>query len=107
VLHTIEHLFATYVRSGPLRGNIIYFGPMGCRTGFYFITRGISHSDAVALTKEALAFISDYDGEIPGSTESECGNYREHDLAGARKWSAAQLKVLEGWDEALLDYKHV
>ena len=80
VIHTIEHLFATYVRNSPFGGGIIYFGPMGCRTGFYFITRGISHEDAIELTRNALAFIADYRGDIPGSAEPECGNYKEHNL---------------------------
>ncbi|MBR2339157.1 MAG: S-ribosylhomocysteine lyase, partial [Clostridia bacterium] len=61
-MHTIEHLFATYVRSSQFENNIIYFGPMGCRTGFYFLTRGMSHADVIALTQETLAFIANFDG---------------------------------------------
>ncbi len=56
-------------------GNIIYFGPMGCRTGFYLLTSGLSHSDAIVLIKETVRFIADYDGKIPGTEPKECGNY--------------------------------
>ncbi|MGN0463364.1 MAG: S-ribosylhomocysteine lyase [Acutalibacteraceae bacterium] len=85
-IHTIEHLFATYVRNTKYSDDVIYFGPMGCRTGFYFLLRSsVSHTDAIKLAADAFRFIMGYEGEIPGATETECGNYREHDLAGAKK----------------------
>lgn len=104
VIHTIEHLFASYVRNSPFSGGIIYFGPMGCRTGFYFLTRGISHKDTIWLTKKALDFIAQYSGPIPGAAEKECGNYLEHDLEGAKKAAFAFLKTVKGWDESMLSY---
>jgi len=104
-IHTIEHLFATYVRNSRFRDGIIYFGPMGCRTGFYFITRGISHNDAIKLTQDALDFIANYSDEIPGTGEAECGNYREHDLEGACQHAAHQLSIIRSWDVSLLAYK--
>ena len=79
-LHTIEHIIATILRNGPHKENIIYFGPMGCRTGFYLLT--------VALSLGAQA------EEIPGSSKKECGNYLEHDLDGARKECAAYAAIL-------------
>lgn len=103
-IHTVEHLFATFVRNSAFAENIIYFGPMGCRTGFYFLTRGISHSDAIALTKEAFDFISGYEGDIPGVSPEECGNYRDHNLQGALKEAAAMCRVLESWKEENLVY---
>lgn len=103
-IHTVEHLFATFVRNSPFAENIIYFGPMGCRTGFYFLTRGISHSDAIALTKEAFDFISGYNGDIPGVSPEECGNYRDHNLGGALKEAAAMCEVLKDWKEENLVY---
>ena len=103
-MHTIEHLFATFVRNSALADGVIYFGPMGCRKGFYFLTRGISHEQAIALTKEALAFIEAYEGEIPGTTPAECGNYREHDLGAARRDAAGLRKILDGWTEEALSY---
>ena len=104
--HTIEHLFATYVRNSPLKDGVIYFGPMGCRTGFYFLVREpeISPEDAIRLTREALAFIADYDGVIPGTSAVECGNYREHDLPLARDYARKMLAVLSGWKVADLAY---
>lgn len=65
-MHTIEHLFATYVRNTEFGDNIIYFGPMGCRTGFYFLTRSLSDSYCIQLIKDAFAFIADFWGSIPG-----------------------------------------
>lgn len=103
-VHTMEHLFATYVRNSAFEDNIIYFGPMGCRTGFYFLTRGMSEQEVIDLTREALAFIAAYEGEIPGATKRECGNYLEHDLEGARAYAAAQAAVLSDWTPARLVY---
>lgn len=103
-MHTLEHLFATYVRNSAYEQSIIYFGPMGCRTGFYFLTRGMTEEQVIALTQETLAFIAAYEGEIPGATRRECGNYREHDLEGARAYAAAEEKVLTGWTPQRLVY---
>ena len=103
-MHTIEHLFATYVRNSPQKDEVIYFGPMGCRTGFYFLVRHIPPQQVIALVQQALAFIADYTGEIPGTTPAECGNYKEHDLETAKKDTAAMKKVLEQWQENQLDY---
>ncbi len=103
-MHTVEHLVATYVRNSAHRDSIIYFGPMGCRTGFYFLTRGLTHGQAIALMQQALAFTAAYEGEIPGVSRVECGNWLEHDLAGARALCAAQVKVLEGYTPDRLIY---
>lgn len=105
VMHTIEHIFATYVRNSRFGENIVYFGPMGCRTGFYLLTQGMRHGDAIALTRETLKFIAEYEGEIPGATAVECGNYREQDLPGARAAAAKMLPVLENWTESDLSYR--
>ena len=104
VLHTIEHLFATFVRNSPWGQQVVYFGPMGCRTGFYFLTRGLAHKEAIGLTREALRFIAAYEGEIPGATEAECGNYREHDLEGAKREAARMAEVLRDWTPDRLVY---
>lgn len=95
-IHTIEHLFATYARNSKHQDSVIYFGPMGCRTGFYFIVRdSVSHDEVISLIKEAFEFIASYEGEIPGTTERECGNYLDHDLSGARIEAAEYLKTLQ------------
>ena len=96
-MHTIEHLFATYVRNSRHADRVIYFGPMGCRTGFYFLVRELDPADVVALTKETLAFIADYEGEIPGNTAAECGNYLEHDLPAAKVAAAQMRDALASW----------
>ena len=103
-IHTLEHLFATYVRNSALKNNIIYFGPMGCRTGFYFLTTGITHADALKLTQEALDFVSNFEGDVPGVSAIECGNYRDHDLEGAKKEAADQFEVLKSWTTADMIY---
>ncbi len=103
-MHTIEHLFATYVRNSQWADQVIYFCPMGCRTGFYFLTRGLPEADVIGLVREALGFIADFEGEIPGSRPEECGNYREHNLAGAREWARKMAGVLENWTIDQLSY---
>ncbi len=103
-IHTLEHLFATFVRNSEFKDNIIYFGPMGCRTGFYFLTTGMTHGEALKLTQEALAFIETFEGDVPGVSAVECGNYRDHDLEGAKKEAADQKEVLKNWTTADMIY---
>lgn len=104
--HTIEHLFATYARNSDFTDNVIYVGPMGCRTGFYLLLRdSVSRADAIKLVKDSMAFIKDFIGEIPGSKREECGNYKEHDLQGAKLVAADMLSVLADWQEKNLAYK--
>ena len=103
-IHTVEHLFATYVRNSIYGDRVVYFGPMGCRTGFYFLVRNLTHCAAICLVREAFAFISQYAGEIPGASESECGNYREHSLERARLYSQKMVQVLKDWTEEKLVY---
>ena len=104
-IHTIEHLFATYVRNSAFSDSIIYFGPMGCRTGFYFITRdNVTKKQAISLTVDALRFCAEFEGEVPGVSEKECGNYKDHDLQTAKKEAGMMVKVLENWTEEMLVY---
>ena len=104
--HTLEHLFATYARNSRFGENIIYVGPMGCRTGFYLLVRDkITHAEAIDLVKESMAFVRDYQGEIPGNKKEECGNYLDHDLAGAKQLGVDMVGVLANWQVADLQYK--
>lgn len=104
-IHTLEHLFATYARNSIHKNKIIYFGPMGCRTGFYFITTdSLAKSDVIELTKSAMAFCAAFDGEVPGVSAEECGNYRDHNLEGAKNEARMMCKVLEAWSEEKLTY---
>ena len=105
-LHTFEHLFATYARNSALSDSVIYVGPMGCRTGFYFLLRDrVSRADALALVKESFAFIEQFEGKIPGSRREECGNYLEHDLPGAKETAADMLRVLKNWTPEKMKYE--
>ena len=104
VMHTIEHLFATFARNSAEKDSVIYFGPMGCRTGFYFLLRNVEKARAVELIQEIFRSIASFEGEIPGTLPEECGNYREHDLAGALEWVKKFLPVIENWNEEKLSY---
>lgn len=105
-LHTFEHLFATYARNSELSDEVVYVGPMGCRTGFYILIRdSVPYGQAIELVKSSFEYILNFNGEIPGSSRQECGNYREHDLQGAKETAADMLKVLEEWKITDLSYK--
>ena len=86
VIHTIEHLAATYLRNrADWKDRIIYWGPMGCLTGNYLILAGdYKSTDIVDLMRDMMKFIADFEGDIPGATDVECGNYKLNDLDGAR-----------------------
>ncbi|MDR0830102.1 MAG: S-ribosylhomocysteine lyase [Prevotellaceae bacterium] len=105
-LHTIEHLGATFLRSHETWAKrTVYFGPMGCRTGFYAIFEGdISSAEIQPLIVEMFCFIANFEGDIPGATASECGNYQEQNLDMA-KWEANNyLKVISEPKEENLIY---
>ena len=105
-LHTFEHLFATYVRNTPFSDRIIYVGPMGCRTGFYFITRdSISAEDAIRLVQETCDFILGFTGEIPGTKRWECGNYLDHSLPKAKQYAENLKETLSGWTPDRMQYE--
>lgn len=104
-LHTFEHLFATYARNSAYKDSVVYVGPMGCRTGFYLLLRDtVSSRDAIDLVRQSFSYISEFEGEIPGAKRQECGNWLEHDLAGARRTAADMLAVLENWNTEKLAY---
>lgn len=92
-LHAIEHLGATYLRNQEFQNEIIYFGPMGCRTGFYLIVAGEKTSkDVYNIVKEMNEFIINYQGLIPGASPKDCGNYTDLSLEGAKKFANKYLK---------------
>lgn len=105
--HTIEHLFATYARNSGWADQVVYVGPMGCRTGFYLLVRDtVTPADAIRLVQDSFAFIAAYEGEIPGNKRHECGNYLEHDLDGARTVAAELCAWLVGWTPEMLAYDY-
>lgn len=93
-MHTIEHLFATVARNGRLKDDVIYFGPMGCRTGFYLLMREVGLVEAKTYTVECIEKCLTLD-TIPGNTRRECGNYLEHDLVEAKVRLSKYLEVLQ------------
>lgn len=93
-LHSIEHLFATTVRSSAIKDDVVYFGPMGCRTGFYLLLYGVEKNEALTVTKDCLRKCLSAE-TVFGATRKECGNYLEHDLSSAKKEIAAYLNLLE------------
>ena len=96
-VHTIEHLAATFLRNHAEFGSrIVYFGPMGCRTGFYLLLAGDYEStDILPLLRELFAFIRDYKDEVPGASAIECGNYLDMNLPMANYYGKRYLEVLE------------
>lgn len=106
-VHTIEHLGATYLRNKEeIKDKVIYFGPMGCRTGFYLLLAGdYASKDIVALVTEMFEFIRDYRGEVPGASPKDCGNYLDMNLGMANYLADRYLeKTLYGIDDAHLIY---
>ena len=105
-IHTIEHLAATFLRNHKEYGSkTVYFGPMGCRTGFYLLLAGDYKSqDIVDLIKEMFVFIRDYHDEVPGASAKDCGNYLDMNLPMAKYWGARYTNILKGADDSRLTY---
>ena len=106
-IHTIEHLAATFLRNHPeYKDKTVYFGPMGCRTGFYLLLAGdLSSKDIVPLMVEMFEFIRDYKGEVPGASPKDCGNYLDMNLGMANYLAKRYLdNVLYGIDDSRLVY---
>ena len=102
-MHSLEHMFATYIRNSSIGDSVIYFGPMGCRTGFYLLTRDVEPERVLDETKKALSQIASHDGGMFGAARKECGNYRGLSLAAAKREAARYLDVLEN---SVVDFKY-
>lgn len=106
-LHTIEHLGATFLRNHEeYKDRVIYFGPMGCRTGFYLLLAGeLSSEDIVPLITDMFRFIADFEGEVPGACAKDCGNYLDMNLPMAKYLAGRFMReVLNDIDESRLRY---
>ena len=105
-IHAMEHLGATYLRNNELwKDMVLYFGPMGCRTGFYLLLAGDLSSDAILpLVTGCFKFIWEYEGEIPGATAKDCGNYQDMDLPIAKLWAKRYYELLREIPEDRLVY---
>ena len=105
-MHSLEHLFATYARNSRYSDSVIYVGPMGCRTGFYLIVdEDLSAADTITLVKDSMAFIKDFEGEMPGGKRKECGNYLDHNVEEAKAVAGDMLEVLKDWKAEDLRYR--
>ncbi|MBO4950363.1 MAG: S-ribosylhomocysteine lyase [Clostridia bacterium] len=93
-MHTFEHMFATYVRNSSIADDVIYFGPMGCQTGFYLLVRNADNGKVLEVTKKVLSDIISHDGDVFGNSEIECGNYRTLDLQKAKSEAKLYLDIL-------------
>ena len=96
-MHTIEHLAATYLRNEPQwKERVLYFGPMGCRTGFYLLISGdYTSAEILPLVKGCFQFIAEFTGDVPGASAKDCGNYLDMNLPMAKYWGARYFKLLE------------
>ena len=98
-MHSLEHLFATLVRQSVIGDRVIYFGPMGCQTGFYLLVRDADSTETLAVVKDVLAAISAWDGTMPGESRVECGNYKNLSVAAARIEAARYLLRLNSREQ--------
>jgi len=105
-VHTIEHLAATFLRNDPAwKDRVLYFGPMGCRTGFYLLLSGdLSSQDVLPLVTDCFRFIRDYRGEVPGASPRDCGNYLDMNLSMANYWGRRYTALLENITPDRLTY---
>lgn len=94
-MHSVEHLFATIVRNGPYSERVLYFGPMGCQTGFYLIVRDLSPEEVKAEVFRVLEAIVSYEGKMPGGKKKECGNYKNLSISKAKKECRRYLAILK------------
>lgn len=97
-MHSLEHMFATYIRNSEIKDDVIYLGPMGCQTGFYLLIRNAKESIVLTVVKEVLQNIIDHTGEMFGYSEVECGNYRNLSVELAQKEAAGYLDILNHKD---------
>ncbi len=105
-IHSVEHIIATLLRNSEQKDAVIYFGPFGCQTGFYFLfdEAQITISEAIRLLQQVFAAGASYEGEMPGCSAAECGNYRNLDVALARDCCRYYAEVIADWDAAKLTY---
>lgn len=105
-VHAMEHLGATYLRNDPQwQDRVVYFGPMGCRTGFYLLVAGdLSSKGVLPLVRACFRYMADFEGEIPGASAKDCGNYLDMNLSMAKYWAKRYSAVLENITDDRLFY---
>ena len=102
-MHSVEHMFATYVRASDIADRVIYFGPMGCQTGFYLLVRDAENGEVLRVVVDVLKKIINHDGEMFGAVRRECGNYKNLDLDAAKRECERYLAILENKEN---DFKY-
>ena len=105
-MHSVEHLIATLLRNSAGKDAVVYFGPMGCQTGFYFLFDGdkLTNGQAIALLQAVFAQAAVYDGPMPGCSAAECGNYRNLSVEEGRACCAWYSRIIDRWTEEKLTY---
>lgn len=101
-MHTLEHMFATYVRNSEISDDVIYFGPMGCQTGFYLLVRNADNGKVLEVAKKVLSDIISHEGDVFGNSEIECGNYRTLDLQKAKDEAKRYLDILNSREQTFM-----
>ena len=101
-MHSVEHMIATYIRASEISDRVIYFGPMGCQTGFYLLVRDADNEETLAVVKSVLEKIINHSGEMFGAVRRECGNYRNLDLSAAKAECERYLAILSGKENDFL-----
>lgn len=101
-MHSVEHMFATYVRASAIADRVMYFGPMGCQTGFYLLVRNANNEETLAVVKDVLSKIVNHDGEMFGAVRKECGNYLNLDLYSAKVECQRYLDILNSKENDFL-----
>jgi len=104
-MHSLEHMFATYIRNSDMSAQVLYFGPMGCQTGFYLLIRDAENEEVLATVKQVLRDILAHDGEMFGNTRRECGNYKNLSVESAKAEARRYLDALESLKEVTFRYE--
>ena len=103
-MHSVEHMIATYIRNSEIADHVIYFGPMGCQTGFYLVVKGVDSKKTFEVVKKVFEQTVNHDGDVFGKSAIECGHYENLDIDLAKKECARYLEVLNSWTNMEFTY---
>lgn len=103
-MHTMEHMLATYLRNSNIKDKVIYFGPMGCQTGFYLLIRDAEHKEVVETLLDCVEKVIEHQGDVFGNSAIECGNYKTLDLENAKEECKRYIPILKNVDYSNLNY---
>lgn len=103
-IHTLEHIINTYLKTTEFSENIVFFGPMASRTGFYLLTRNLSDKYTIELIKSIFAYVEEFWGKIPNASPNECGNCLEHNLPQAKEEAKHFVEIIKDWSKDMLVY---